>query len=136
MPKLPKQKCHLQNLNQQKLTLKIFNLITKFDHEYLPNIHKILTSITNNTREKEMFQSIREMPESQKANALRLFDTMRNSKGKHANEIILPYLQKKALEFITEHPKNQAKKLKAENIELKSVNRRLIQNNKKLIYKI
>ncbi|CAG8575719.1 3481_t:CDS:2 [Dentiscutata erythropus] len=61
---------------------------------------------------------------------------MRNPRGKHANEIISPYLQKKALEFITEYPKNQAKKLKAENIELKSVNRRLMQNNKKLTHKI
>ncbi|CAG8438758.1 10008_t:CDS:1, partial [Scutellospora calospora] len=118
MPKLSKQKRHLQNLNQQNLTLKIFKIITNFDHEYLPEIHKILTSITNNTREEEMFQSIREMPEQQKANALKLFDTMRNPRGKHANEIISPYLQKKALEFITEHPKNQVKKLKAENIEL------------------
>ncbi|CAG8657916.1 24852_t:CDS:2 [Dentiscutata erythropus] len=44
---------------------------------------------------------------------------MQNPRGKHANEIISPYLQKKALEFITEHSKNQVKKLKAENIELK-----------------
>ncbi|CAG8822547.1 13561_t:CDS:1, partial [Racocetra fulgida] len=66
---------------------------------------------------EEMFQSIREMPKPEKANALMLFNSMRNQKGKHANKIISPYLQKKALDFIM-NSKNQIKKLKAENIKL------------------
>ena len=136
MPKLPKQKRHLKKLESQKNKVqKIFKIITEFDHESLPKIHKILTDIANDTREEEMFQSIREMPEPEKANALLLFNSMRNPKGKHANKIISPYLQKKALDFIKD-PKNQIKKLKAENIELKSANRRLIRSNKKLVHKI
>ncbi|CAG8664485.1 28280_t:CDS:2 [Dentiscutata erythropus] len=126
MPKLLKQKCHLKKLESQKNKVqKIFKIITEFDHESLSKIHKILTDITNDTREEEMFQSIHEMPEPEKAKALLLFNSMRNPKGKHTNKIISPYLQKKALDFIKD-PKNQIKKLKAENIELKSANRRLI----------
>ncbi|CAG8747150.1 11860_t:CDS:1, partial [Cetraspora pellucida] len=58
------------------------------------------------------------MSEPQKANMLKLFNSMRNLKGKHANEIILPYLQKKAFNFITDYPKNQVKILKVKNIKL------------------
>ncbi|CAG8518986.1 10609_t:CDS:1, partial [Cetraspora pellucida] len=58
------------------------------------------------------------MSEPQKANMLKLFNLMQNPKGKHANEIISLYLQKKALNFIMDYPKNQVKILKAENIKL------------------
>ncbi|CAG8525232.1 2859_t:CDS:1, partial [Gigaspora rosea] len=53
-----------------------------------------------NANEEQMFQSICNMPEKQKANALNLFNIMRYPKGRHANEIISPYLQKKHLNLL------------------------------------
>ena len=83
-----------------------------------------------------MFQTIHDMPEQQKTYALKLFNSMRYPSGKHANKIISPYLQKKALEIITNCQKSWINNLIAKNAELKSTNKKLKKSNKKLIHKI
>ncbi|CAG8767769.1 10490_t:CDS:1, partial [Ambispora leptoticha] len=97
---------------------KINKLIPQINPESLPNIREILTNTINHSREEEIFHNIRKMPKLQKNNALNLIESMQNPKGKHKNEIISVYLQRKALEFITDNRKN----LKADNAKLKSAN--------------
>ncbi|CAG8555384.1 18726_t:CDS:2, partial [Gigaspora rosea] len=138
MPKLSKQKRHLTYSRSQRNEIqKISKIITQIDHESLPKIRQILTNITKKAKEEEMFQTIRDMPEPQKTYALKLFNSMRYPRGKHVNEIISPYLQKKALDIITNHQKSQINNnLIAENAELKSTNKKLKKSNEKLIHKI
>ncbi|CAG8842122.1 13708_t:CDS:1, partial [Gigaspora margarita] len=86
--------------------------------------------------EERMFQTICNMPKKQKANALNLFNIMRYPKGRHANEIISPYLQKKAFEFVTKNLYQRSDKdLNNENAKLKTENKKLIKKNKNLIQK-
>ncbi|CAG8491305.1 9094_t:CDS:2 [Racocetra fulgida] len=96
MPKLSKQKRHLYSQFQR---IGIQKILEKIDNDSLPIVHNTLTNIAIGAPEEGMFQSI--------PNALKLFTSMRNPKGKHANEIISPYMQKKALDFIMDPPKNQ-----------------------------
>ncbi|CAG8740409.1 14529_t:CDS:2, partial [Racocetra fulgida] len=58
-----------------------------------------------------------------------------NPKGKYTNEVISSYMQKQALDFITDPQKGQSKKLKVENTKLKSLNKRLFKSNQNLISK-
>ncbi|CAG8754703.1 8771_t:CDS:1, partial [Racocetra fulgida] len=110
-------------------------MIPQIDPKSNPNIRKIITNTLNHSHEEEIFNNIREMPELQKKNMLNLIETMQNPKGKHKNEIISVYLQNKALECITDSRKNLVV-LKAENTNLKSVNRKLLRNNQNLLHKI
>ncbi|CAG8688577.1 3974_t:CDS:1, partial [Cetraspora pellucida] len=139
MPKSSKQKSHLMYARTQKDKIQqIYKIIPQIDSKSLPQTHKILTNIVTHEKEKEIFQTIREMPESQKRNALKLTEIMRNPKGKHKNEIISVYQQKKALEFITDtsNRKNHIEFLKTKIASLKSVNRKLSKSNQNLIHKI
>ncbi|CAG8749253.1 13084_t:CDS:1, partial [Racocetra fulgida] len=117
---------------------QIYNIIPQIDPKFLPQIYKIITNIVNHTKEEKVFQTIRKMPEPQNKNALKLIELIRNPKGKHKNEIISVYLQKKAFEFITDlsNHKNFIESLKTKNANLKSVNQKLSKSNKKLIHKV
>ncbi|CAG8520883.1 16203_t:CDS:1, partial [Racocetra fulgida] len=106
--------------SQRDQIQQIYKIIPQIDPKSLPQTHKILTNVMNHEKEEEIFQTIREMPESQKMNALKLPELMRNHKGKYKNEIISVYHQKKALEFITDT--GNRKNYKTENANLKSVN--------------
>ncbi|CAG8595288.1 2967_t:CDS:2, partial [Racocetra fulgida] len=114
---------------------QIHKIIPQIDSDLIPQIHKTLTNVVNHTKDEEIFQSIREITESQKTNTLKLFTSMRNPKGKHVNQVISPYLQKQALDFITDPQKGQVKKLKVKNAELESSNKKLLKNNQNLISK-
>ncbi|CAG8634954.1 19247_t:CDS:2, partial [Racocetra fulgida] len=122
--------------SQQNEMQQIYKIISQLDPEFLPKIRQILTNIVNHTKEEEIFHTIRELQEPQKKNALKLIELMRNPKGKHKNEIISIYRQKKALEYITDKHKNQVESLKVENARLKSINRKLSKTNQNLAHKV
>ncbi|CAG8543819.1 935_t:CDS:2 [Racocetra fulgida] len=70
--------------SQQNEVQQIYNIIPQIDSEFLSQIHQIIINVINHTKEEE------------------LVELMQNLKGKHKNEIISVYFQKKALEFITD----------------------------------
>ncbi|RIB18708.1 hypothetical protein C2G38_2183874 [Gigaspora rosea] len=75
----------------------------------------------------DLVSQIEQLPQQEVFAAAHLFNTMRYSKGSNKNEILSPYLQNKAQEFISQ---NSYKRQSVQS--LKEMNHQLLTNNKKL----
>ncbi|RIB30789.1 hypothetical protein C2G38_2151764 [Gigaspora rosea] len=105
-------KCRFQAKKAAKKSLEV--------HQKLRKNHRVA-----------LVSQIEQLPQQEVFVAAHLFNTMRYSKGFNKNEILSPYLQNKAQEFILQNS------YKHQSVQsLKEMNHQLLTNNKKLNKKI
>ncbi|RIB15559.1 hypothetical protein C2G38_2039280 [Gigaspora rosea] len=106
---------HLNEINQQQLNTT----------QHM--IKKYVESSPIEKKRVDLVSQIEQLPQQEVFAAAHLFSTMRYSKGSNKNEILSPYLQNKAQEFISQNS------YKHQSVQsLKEMNHQLLTNNKKL----
>ncbi|PKK61653.1 hypothetical protein RhiirC2_816295 [Rhizophagus irregularis] len=117
MPKVSKRKSQSRKANQvsvntrrisqrEKRILEIKQALIRMNDDELLLIYQNIIQPTNDkkvirhTRRKKLIDTIEKLPDDQLKSAVHLLNTMRYSKGPNQGNLLSPFLQDKALDFV------------------------------------